>query len=174
MPGGGANAAYVRVHVRAAEQHFSCASASTPAGSRRRSSSLFLPLFCLFCFSFFFSPSLAAAAAAVEGLKMITNTVHFISMRTKTARGTHYHFTEEDREPSARLFTPPPPPLGHFPPSPSHEGAVLLLLLFGFFFPFHFFSFFFSHPPASGSSRAGRGAGRKAGRGKKKHRLINK
>ena len=37
---------------------------------------------------------------------MITDAVHFISMRTKTAWGTHYHFTEKDRELSARLFTP--------------------------------------------------------------------
>ena len=37
---------------------------------------------------------------------MITDAVHFISMRTKTARGTHYHITEEDRALSASLFMP--------------------------------------------------------------------
>lgn len=30
-----------------------------------------------------------------EGLKVITSAVHFISMRTKAARGMHYHFTEK-------------------------------------------------------------------------------
>ena len=34
-----------------------------------------------------------------EGLKVITNKVHFISMRTKTAQGMHYHFTEKDSLP---------------------------------------------------------------------------
>lgn len=40
-----------------------------------------------------------------ESLKVITDAVHFISMRTKTAWGTHYHFTEKDWELSACLFT---------------------------------------------------------------------
>lgn len=110
---------------------------------------------------------------------MITNTVHFISMRTKTARGTHYHFTEEDREPSARLFTPPPPlPLGHFPPSPSHEGAVLLLLFGFFFFPFHSFSFFFFPSPGKQKQqsweRSRQARRQEGGEKQKKHRLINK
>lgn len=56
-----------------------------------------------FCSSLCFAVSTFSLA---EGLKVITDTVHFISMRTKTAWGTHYHFTEKDRELSAHLFTP--------------------------------------------------------------------
>lgn len=54
-----------------------------------------------FCSSLCFAVSTFSLA---EGLKVITDAVHFISMRTKTAWGTHYHFTEKDRELSASLF----------------------------------------------------------------------
>lgn len=54
--------------------------------------------FCL-CLCFAVSTFLA------EGLKVITGVVHFISIRTKTAQGTHYHFTRE-RPRAACLFTP--------------------------------------------------------------------
>lgn len=59
---------------------------------------------------------------------MITNAVHFISMRTKAAWGMHYHFTEE-RQRAVCPFVYAGA-LGHFPhaspppPPPSREGDV--------------------------------------------------
>lgn len=55
---------------------------------------------------------------------MITNAVHFISMRTKAAWGMHYHFTEK-RQRAVCLFVYAGA-FGHFlqTPPPSREGGV--------------------------------------------------
>lgn len=54
---------------------------------------------------------------------MITNAVHFISMRTKAAWGMHYHFTEK-RQSAVCPFVYAGA-FGHFlPPPPPHEGGV--------------------------------------------------
>lgn len=74
-----------------------------------------------FCSSFCFAVS---AFSPAEGLKVITNAVHFISMRTKAAWGMHYHFTEK-RQRAVCLFVYAGA-FGHFlqTPPPSREGGV--------------------------------------------------